>query len=157
MRQQNSVGVEKVLSTGAFPVGWGMVCADSITNVRNSQNYYVCSGDKSKEDEAGGETGTHMKRNAYNFDGEARRKTTTRQNSLQMGRLHCNGSSTRWKAVDWIYIISTIATSGGLLRTRNELPDSLQRREFLALQSTLVRVSPPSSWWARDHLSSTAW
>jgi hypothetical protein len=31
MRRQNSVGVEKVQSTVAFPVGKTLVCADSIT------------------------------------------------------------------------------------------------------------------------------
>ena len=55
-----------------MPFQWGKhwcVVGDSITKIRNSQNYQVCSEDKSEEVETGGAIGTHKKRNAHNFDG----------------------------------------------------------------------------------------
>jgi hypothetical protein len=99
--------------------------------IRNSQNSKVCSGDKSKMDVTGGAIGTHN-------------ITTDLQH---YGR-----------EVNRIYIAVRLELVAGSCEHGNELPSSLQRREFLALQSTLLKkVSPPSSWWARTHLSSTAW
>ena len=86
-------------------------------------------------------------RNAYNFDGEARRKTATRRNRLQIGRLHYSGSSTRWEAVDWIYTAVRLELVAVSCEQGKELPGSLQCSECLALQSTLLKDSPPSSWW----------